>query len=362
MIPETVSEYLNSLENQHAFKNYVKDVFKEISKDGKKVAYHYMCTDGVISASILKYMGWGDVFIPLDYDILKNEVLRPYLSSVDWSIIIDLEPFNEKTLDLYVDHHRSVIGAQINSQRIHFEVGEDGPSAAYVLFSLISSKTELPLYLKELAEVSKVTDTASFKIDPPHEKIDPSIDKSFLTDFDKLCWFVQDATNIEDEYSLQSNNELIELLTKNGVKALLTDHIIKRVNVHRKKRLVAEDYINSIAITDIVVIVNAPNQAFKQYAALRLGKKGAKIIVFLTEKGNLVTISLRQSKLNSKKEIESFRLDILAKKFNKSGGGHAEAAVSMSPSIESALKVLNQWKDEKGLSLSVNYYSSNQND
>ena len=65
----------------------------------------------------------------------------------------------------------------------------------------------------------------------------------------------------------------------------------------------------------------------------------------------------RQSKKNSSDEIANFRLDKLAKLFNQSGGGHAEASGSASESLEKALGVITKWGSEKGLELTVNYYN-----
>lgn len=348
MIHVQIKEHLKKIKKIEQ-RNYIKEVFETLQKEGKKAAYHGFCTDGAISASLIKYLGWAEVFVPLEYNILKNETLRPFLTSIDWSIILDLEPFNEKVLDLYVDHHRSVMGQKINAKSIHYEVGELGPSAAFVLYNYAKSIKKIPDYLIELVEISKVTDTASFKIDPPTELIYLDKDKSFLDDFDKLCWFVSDATNIEDEYTLNTNNSLVYALAEGGVKSLLDQHTIHRVNKHRNKRIEAEKFIQSIDIAGIVIIINAPNNIFKQYAALKIGNKGSKIIIFLTKRETKITISLRQSKKNSKDEIEYFRLDKFAREFGDTGGGHAEAAGSSSPSIEEAFAVIENWGRRKKL-------------
>ena len=110
----------------------------------------------------------------------------------------------------------------------------------------------------------------------------------------------------------------------------------------------------------MMVIVNSPSRTFQQTIALYLGKNGAKIIVFLNKKdkkSQKVSISLRQSKKNTPAEIEYLRLDLLAKKLNSSGGGHAEAAGSATENLPEAFSILNDWAIQKQLDMEVINYS-----
>ena len=349
-----LQDYITKIPNKDK-KQYIIDIVNQLLPDSEYIAYHGSCTDGSITAALMQYLEPGKQFIPLDYNVLKDKIFRPFLRQQNWFAILDLEPFNENPLELFIDHHRSVIGILINARRIHFEVGSLGPSAAFVLYNAFSSIYEIPDYLKQLVQISKVTDTASFAIDPPTEKIDKN-DNSFLDDFDRLCWFVQDATNIEDEYTLQKNNEIVRGLRESGITSLLTNERIKGANLQREKRTSANNFVLSLEIYPLMVIIDAPDNAYRQYIALKLGKIGAKVVVFLNQKENNVTISLRQSKSNSKSEIEFYRLDLFSKEFNETGGGHSEAAGSISPSIEEALTVVEKWAKRKKLKYSVTKY------
>ncbi|MHA1984744.1 MAG: hypothetical protein ACW967_10340, partial [Candidatus Hodarchaeales archaeon] len=154
---ELVNEYISKLKNPET-KQYAKEVMEQLEKGGRKVAYHAFCTDGVISATLLKTAGEGDIFVPLDYSLINNEVTGSYLSSLEWYAIIDLKPFNKShTADLYVDHHVSALGEKFNAKRIHFETGETGPSAAYVLWKYLKNNMEIPSFITTLVEMSKIT-------------------------------------------------------------------------------------------------------------------------------------------------------------------------------------------------------------
>lgn len=348
-----LKDYVLNLQNDDK-KQYMLDILDKIFSEKDFIAYHGSCTDGSITAALMAFLEPTKTYIPLDYNVLKDKVLRPFLKDQNWFAILDLEPFNNKPLELYIDHHRSVIGTKINAKRIHFEVGKFGPSAAYVLYNAFSNINNIPAYLNQLVEVSRVTDTASFAIDPPIEIINKS-DLSFLKDFDQLCWFIQDATNIEDDYSLEKNNELVFGMKEKGLESLLSAERIDCVNNQREKRRKANNFVDSLEILPLMVIVNAPDNTYRQYISLILGKRGAKVIVFLSQKQNenLVTISLRQSKLNTENEIEYYSLDLFAKQFNESGGGHSEAAGSVSSSLEEALHVVKKWAKNKKLKYSV---------
>ncbi len=352
-----IEEYLLTITNQEK-KNYLSEIIHQLELKNSFIAYHGSCTDGSITAALLYYFEPDKALIPLDYNLLKDSIIRDFLIKQNWFAIVDLEPFNEYTLELYVDHHRSVIGSPINAKRIHFEVGEFGQSAAYVLYNSLVGFHEIPFHLKKLVEVSKVTDTASFAIDPPVELISKSDYDRLDSDFDQLCWFVQDATNVEENYSLEKNNELVIGLSKEGIKYLFSKETINTVNKLREKRLLAEKFIQRLEIKPLMVIINSPDNAYKQYIALRLGKIGSKVIAFFSQKDEVVTISLRQSKRNTKEEIDYYRLDLLAKRFSESGGGHSEASGSIAPTLDYALKIIREWSIEKNLDYLVHKYEN----
>lgn len=342
-----IIKYIKTRVPKEKRQNYL-DIIELTENKGRRVAYHGPCTDGAISAALLKHLNEGEVFIPLNYDILYDSTLRQYLRNLDWHAIIDLEPFNTNQIDLYVDHHRSVIGSPINARRIHFESGASGPSAAWVLYQ--SQYEKFPFELQQLAEVSRITDTASYGISPPIENVNLNSIESILEDFDQLCWFIQDGIFQDEEYSVASNNQMVEGLAIHGLKLLINQDTIDRINKLRENRKKTYEYADGLKITSLMILVNSQDKSFQQTLALYLGKRGgAKVIVFLNERENNVTISLRQSKNNSKEEIEKYRLDLLAKKLSPNGGGHAEAAGSATATLSDALLVIDNWGKEKKL-------------
>jgi hypothetical protein len=232
---DLVNEYISTLKNPEK-KQYAKEVMEQLEEPGRKVAYHAFCTDGVISASLLKVAGEGDIFIPLDYSLINDETIGPYLSSFEWYAIVDLKPFNTSyTADLYVDHHISALGEKFNAKRIHFETGETGPSAAYVLWKYLKNKMEIPSFLTTLVEMSKITDTASYKHPgpiTPYEKQDYEFnnDQYSSEKFHDVIWDLQDALTFVQK-TLNPNNSCLELLSKSGLATLFeNDLIVKRLN------------------------------------------------------------------------------------------------------------------------------------
>lgn len=351
----SVKEYVEGIGHKGK-RDYFRSVLSLVPDGGDddklRMAYHGSCPDGAITAAMALFLGEGEVFVPLDYSILKDAVMRKFLAEVRWHCIADLEPFNNHTLDLFVDHHRSVIGTPIKARRIHFESGPTGPSAASVFMRSVAEPNALPPYMTQLGEVSKITDTASFAVDPPLEPVEDP--EPILGNFDALCWFIQDVCNLEDDWVCDQNNEVVRLMAKGGVSALFRPHLLKRVNKHRANRHAAVQFADNAPLSSVMVLTNAPNTAYKQALALSLGKKGVKVMAFLSEKEEgLVTVSLRQSKQNTPVEIENYRLDLLAKAINPSGGGHAEAAGSAAGTIEEATEVIKQWAGQKKLPMKV---------
>ncbi len=229
-----------------------------------------------------------------------------------------------------------------------------GPSAAWVLYQSIKENYSIPKEIVELVEVSRVTDTASFKIDPPIEHIQANHQiPRYNNNFDQYCWFIQDATFFDNDYTIKANIELVDAFASDLKTVLTNKSTIDRVNTRRNQRKLAYDFAASISIVPLMVIINSPNKTFQQTLALILGQNGAKIICFLNEKEDLVTVSLRQSKKNTKAEIENYRLDLLAKKINPSGGGHAEAAGSAIPDLNSGILIIREWANEKKLNMKL---------
>ena len=55
-------------------KKYGLDILELCQIEGTKVGFHSTCTDGIVSAAIIRSIGDAKIFIPLDYWILKQEI------------------------------------------------------------------------------------------------------------------------------------------------------------------------------------------------------------------------------------------------------------------------------------------------
>ncbi|MFW9930768.1 MAG: hypothetical protein ACFFD1_15375 [Candidatus Thorarchaeota archaeon] len=351
----TVLDYINTIKNPEKRK-YALEVMELLKLPGRHVAYHAFCTDGAICAALLKWANEGDVFVPIDYFLIYDKKIGLYLSEYEWYAIVDLEPFNlNYQVDLYVDHHITVVGKKINAKRIHFETGTTGPSAASVLYRYLANKLEIPFYLTILAEMSKITDTASYKIPPltvyyDSKNVEITKDEIDSEKFHQLIWDLQDALTLINK-TATPNNICVNLLSENGLASLLAqEDIINRINIHRQERIKALDFAKSLNPAPLTIIINSQTRNIQDILVHYFTNKGAKIIASLKEDpfDKSCSLSLRQSKHNSLEEKELYRLDVLAQRFS-GGGGHIEASGASSPNKEEALKILIEWAKEKGL-------------
>ncbi|OLS20006.1 MAG: hypothetical protein HeimC3_42170 [Candidatus Heimdallarchaeota archaeon LC_3] len=356
-----ISEYISNIQNPEK-KQYFSEIIDLLKKPGRKVAYHAFCTDGAISAALLKLVGEGDIFVPLDYSIINNKILGPWLSVQEWYAIVDLKPINTTfTAELYVDHHISGLGAKFNAKRIHFETGKTGPSGAFVLWKYMINKFKFPRYVKVLIEMSVITDTASYKTPAPitlfeKENYEFSDDQLDSKRFHKAIWDLQDALTFENK-TVNPNNLCVDLLAKGGLEILLENEIIiKRINKHRSDRMLTLEFAKTLTATELTTIINPKTRNVQDFLVHYLTNNGAKVVVILKEDpfDKTCSISLRQSKLNQKSEKDKYRLDTFAKLFTGGGGGHIEAAGSHSNSLKEAIEIIETWSKEKELK-SISY-------
>jgi oligoribonuclease NrnB/cAMP/cGMP phosphodiesterase (DHH superfamily) len=261
---------------------------------------------------------------------------------------------------LYVDHHISALEDKFNAKRIHFETGETGPSAAFVLWKYLKNKMEIPGYITTLVEMSKITDTASYKSPAPTTQFEKQ-DYNITTDqidsekFHNIIWDLQDALTFETK-TLKPNNLCLELLSTNGLITLLeNEEVIKRINIHRTDRRRTLEYAESLTPTELTAIINPRTRNIQDILVKWLSDHGTKIVVVLKEDlfDKTCSVSLRQSKKNTREEKDRLRLDMFAKMFSESGGGHIEAAGSHIDSLVKGLEVVKSWGKEKNLEVSI---------
>ncbi|OLS16641.1 MAG: hypothetical protein HeimC3_52870 [Candidatus Heimdallarchaeota archaeon LC_3] len=335
---EQAIQFLKTISNTK--KRYGLDVLDLCQIEGRKVAFHSTCTDGIVSATIIKSIENAEIFIPLDYWILKQEILRKYLSLINWYALVDLEPFNKKIIELFVDHHISSIGKPIQSKKVHMDIGKDGPSAAYVLLNTYSLLKEIPSHLKQLVNISKVTDTASYNISAPVEPINQN-DKKL--NFDKQIWLLEDAC--KSCLNVSQNIAMVELLSEKGFNGLFSYDIIRRVNYHRKKRKYYLNYAEKIEREDLMILINPPDaMAQDTIVSKLLENPRTTVTCSLIETQSGVKISLRRSKIIEKKNpelTERIRLDKLAGLME--GGGHPAAAGAISNNLFNAIQTITDW-------------------
>ena len=322
---------------------YRKEVISLIKRPEEKVAYHFNCPDGLISAAIFRYIFSSKelIYIPFDYALFKDDEVIMESSKTNWFAIVDLEPFNSKPAEYFIDHHISNEEKVMKAKKINFEAG--APSAAYLIEKIFSS--QLPNYIKELVEISKITDTASYAIPAP---LSLQEDPASLS-WDEKIWFLQDACKAT--FLIEDHNELIEILAFEGWKGLWKENILKRVRNLRLARKKSVEVAQNIVITDFIVIIDHPLHLNLAFIANEVMKRGAIGAAFITEYPEEVKVSLRLSRALSDELVDKYRVDHLA--HSMSGGGHKGASGAEANDMEEVLEKIRNWSKEAGLNMSI---------
>jgi hypothetical protein len=334
------SEKLKKLMNNK--EKYRKEILKLSIGTQQKVAYHFNCPDGIISAALIRFL-FSDrdlVFIPLDYALFKEKEIIEKIANANWFAIVDLEPFHSNTAEYFFDHHISNIGKIIKSNNIYFVAG--APSAAYLIEAIFSDS--LPEHLKELVRISKITDTASYEIPPPLELQD---DFSNLSWNEKI-WYVEDLC--KSTFTIQEHDELIEILAFEGFEGLWKPKLTNRVRSLRRSRKSSMEISNQIDITEFVVIIDNPLHYNIAFVAREVQKRGALGAAYITVYPTEVKISLRLNKELSEEEKEKYRVDLLAQSMG--GGGHKPASGAEADNLEVVVEKIKSWAGEKELVIS----------
>lgn len=333
---------------QSLSKNRFPDVefLKRACRPNRKLAaVHHACADGLTAGAVLKAQeSFQDVtIVPLDYTLLKNEIIRAFLQEHSWTCIIDLEPFATKRGYLFVDHHESVIGKPIPFEKIIFDAR--APSATWLLGTKVDEITLTP-ELKELVDLTVITDTAGFTIPPPNNIF---MHVEGLNKQEK-AWALADAAATVK--SIDDGLRIIENLAEDGIEGLIDPPIIDAINDYRRLRKQALMLAQEAEIDDVTVVIVNNNEAMPKSIIYNILERGGKVGVALTEDQKITRISLRLSKKLSPENVEKYRVDLLAQQMN--GGGHPPAAGAATQTVEDALKIISKWAETKGLSMVIN--------
>ncbi len=319
-----------------------KEILQLSAKPQQKVAYHFNCPDGLISATLIHFL-FNDkelVFIPLDYALFKEREIIDKIADANWFAIVDLEPFHTNTTEYFFDHHISNVGKVIKANNIYFVAG--APSTAYLIEIIFSDS--LPEHLKELVEISKITDTASYEIPPPLELQDDFVELSW----DEKIWFVEDLC--KSTFTIQGHDEIIKILSSEGLKGLWKPELVNRVKNLRQSRKSSMIIAEEIKITDFVILIDNPLHYNLAFVAREVQKRGALGAAYITVYPTEVKISLRLNKKLSEEQKEKYRVDLLALTMN--GGGHKPAAGAETNDLETAIEKIESWGRKKELAMS----------
>ena len=330
----------NLLERKEKYRN---EVLSLIKKPGNKVAYHFNCPDGIISASIIRYVFSSKdlIFIPFDYALFKDEEILNEISKTEWFAIVDLEPFDSDSIKYFFDHHISNKDKEMKAEHVHFVAA--APCAASLIEKSFSS--QIPDYIRELVKISEITDTASYKIPAP---LDLQDNPSKLT-WDEKIWFLEDVC--KTTFSLNDHNKLIEILTFEGWEGLWKTNLLRSVKNLRQTRKKSVEIAKKIEIEDFVIIIDHPLHYNLTFMAREVMKRKSVGVAYLTVYPTEVKVSFRLNKSLTSNQIEKYRVDFLAK--SMSGGGHKGASGAEAEDLDNVLVRIKNWAQKIGLKISI---------
>lgn len=353
------SDFLNSYTNaDEKATKYTKELIIHLEnsiRNGQPLyAVHGFCTDGGTAGAMIKHAIPEAAIIPLDYGILKNQEWLQLLQKLDWVGIVDLEPFNNKTIKWYVDHHLSTVGKEINANKIRFDV--DGDSGAWQLY-LSSFLNEFSDKIVELAVMTRITDTAGYVTEPPTAIINDLTDLDITESEGELgkiqneqrIWLLDDAWGSVE--NLKHQLELHNYLAIDGFLGL--QKVLPRINKLRQFRSEGFRIADEIEINkDIILFSFKADSIDKFVITRRLQTRGAKVVISMSNTPNGFKISFRRNRGLTDNENENIQLHELAKELN--GGGHAGASGGFSASYEDAISKISKWATDHKLTLSLN--------
>lgn len=353
------TDFLNSYTNaDEKATRYTKELIAHLEnsiKNGQPLyAVHGFCTDGGTAGAMIKYAIPEAAIIPLDYGILKNQQWLDFLQKLNWIGIVDLEPFNNETIEWYVDHHLSTVGKEINASKIRFDV--NGDSGAWQLY-LSSFLNEFPDKIVELAVMTRITDTAGYVSEPPTTIINDLTDLDITISEGEMgkiqneqrIWLLDDAWGSVE--NLKQQLELHNYLAADGFLGL--QKVLPRINKLRRFRLEGLKIADDILINADIIIFSFKSDSIDKFVIERkLQKRGAKVVISMSNTPNGFKISFRRNRGLSAEENENIQLHKLANELN--GGGHAGASGGFSESFDEAMSKISKWATGHNLTVSSN--------
>ena len=328
------------IEQKEQYRLKIVELAKERTK---KVGYHFNCPDGIVSASIMKYVFSFEelIYIPIDYPLLKDREVLEYFSTTNWFAIVDLSPFNTDVMEYYFDHHISNLDKKIKAK--HYVFDHKAPSAASLIASYFSDK--IPDFLKELADITEITDTASYKTPAPLEVEQNYEDLSW----DEKIWFLEDVC--KSSFTIEEHNQIIDILTAYGLKGLWNEDILNRVRELRNSRKIAYEIAEGVILKDFIIIIDTPLHFNTAYIAREVMRRGAKGAAYITEYPDVIKLSLRLNRVLTAEEVENYRVDHLAEQME--GGGHKGASGAEAENLEFVMEKIVGWAETKNLRVEI---------
>ena len=319
-------------------KNNIQFIYSLALLPNPKVAFH-SDADGIISAAILKSMDEykNAVFIPLGYQEIHHPKLGQFLASLNWIAVVDLMPFQVKEVELYCDHHESTKNLPKKAEVVIYD--EKAPSAAYLLASYFEER--ISEELKILADLTIITDTASFNIPPPID--DPG---NFVEAPREIqAWLLDDICNTPE-----STEEVLTLMNEFSLQKLniFSNEIYRqRIVILRNLRKYSVKLGEEFEIADMILIVQGKKKIVTSALVQSLFARDVKITCVFYPGKRFTGLSFRVNSRISDSELEKIRVDRIAERF--SGGGHPRAAGGRGESFKSTLKELIDWIEKKEL-------------
>jgi oligoribonuclease NrnB/cAMP/cGMP phosphodiesterase (DHH superfamily) len=324
-------------------KKYGTEVLKRTLSNKNKVAYHFNCPDGLVSAALFRYL-FADknlVFIPIDYPLFKEDKISQVLIDANWFAILDLSPFNSNKIDYFFDHHISNEGKEIKAKVSMFD--SKSPSGATLIAEYFGDK--LPDFMVELSEITKITDTASYSTPAPMEIKDDLSEY----DWDERVWLLEDVC--KSTFTITEHDLVIEALASKGLDGLWEKDVLDRVRKLRNSRKESFNIAQDIVITDFIILIDDPLHYNTAAIASELQKRGVKGVAYLTVYPEDVKISLRLNRAMPIKDVEKYRVDLLAN--TMSGGGHKGASGAEMENLDETLEIIKTWTNEVNLNMKI---------
>jgi len=308
-----------------------------------KVAFHASDADGIVSATILKSLPEfkNAVYIPLYYNMLKHPEYGEFLKGLDWMAIVDLPPFNVEKIKLYCDHHQTNLDLEKNAEMVLFD--SNAPSAASLLAEHYASS--LPTIVIHLAELTKITDTASYTTAAPVET--ETLFSKVTTE--EQAWLLDDLC--KSPISIFEVLAIMESLVNLQEDIFNQPIYLDKIKHVRSKRKKARALSEKIEVKDAIIIIQGRKKILTSALVQGLFERGVKLTCIIFPGKMFVGVSFRLSPQVNNVELEEYRVDKLAELFD--GGGHTRAAGGRAKDYNAVLNTVVNWIEKRELTYQI---------